>query len=105
MLQIRGNTDKALDAVADALAGYDTQHPHAKITVYRQNSVSVRVRIVDPEFAEVSKADRHDAVWRHFENLPEEVQSQISLLLLLSPDETGISFANVEFDNPVASRL
>ncbi len=105
MLEIRGNIDASLQAIADALAGYEMHHPQAEVTVYRQNSASVRVRIVNPDFVDLSKADRHDAIWQHFKDLPEDVQSQISLLLLLSPDERGVSFANVEFDNPVPSRL
>jgi stress-induced morphogen len=76
-----------------------------EIEVYRQNSVSLRVRIVDPDFAGVSRADRHEIVWRYLEKLPESVQSQVSLLLALTPDETKVSFANYEFDHPIPSSL
>jgi len=106
MVTIRGkNIDDCLQAVADALAEYEKQHPKASVEVYRQNSASVRARIVDPDFDGVSKADRHDAVWAFVKDLPEEQQAEISLLLLLVPGELKMSFASYEFDHPVPSQL
>jgi len=105
MVTIRGKSDDCLRAVADALAKYEEQHPRAEVVVYRQNSVSVRIRIVDPDFEGVSKADRHDAVWGFVEDLPEDQQSEISVVLLLTPEEARMSFASSDFDNPIPSRL
>jgi len=106
MVSIRDtNIDDRLQAIADALEKYERQHPNAQVEVYRQNSVSVRVRIVDTDFAGVSKADRHDTVWALLQDLPEEEQAEISVLLLLTPDEAKMSFANYEFDHPIPSRL
>ncbi len=62
MVTIRGKSDACLEAVTNALARYKAQHPHADIVIYRQNFVSVRVRIIDRDFDGVSKADRHDHV-------------------------------------------
>jgi hypothetical protein len=72
---------------------------------YRQNPFSLRARIIDPDFAGVGLAERHDAVWRLLEGLPEESQSQMSVLLLLTPEETAQSMANLEFDHPTPSDL
>ena len=106
MVTIRDkNIDDCLQAVADALAKYEHQHPNAKIEVYRQNSASVRARIVDPDFEGLSKAKRHDTVWAFIRDLPEDRQAEISVLLLLTPDELKTSLANYEFDNPVPSNL
>ena len=105
MPEIRGNSDAAVQAVAEALKEYEERHPKADIVVYRQNSSSIRVRVIDPDFRDTSKADRHDTVWGYLEKLAEEVQSQVSVLLLLGPGETNTSFANYEFDNPIPSRL
>ena len=102
---LRGQGDGAVEQVVDALRVYENQHPGARIEVYRQNSVSIRVRIVDPDFSAVSRADRHEIIWRFLETLPESVQSQVSLLLALTPDETTMSFANFEFDHPIPSNL
>src|SRR5947209_727272 len=99
-IAVRGKGDHYTDQVRDALRHYESLHPGAQIETYRQNSVSVRVRIVDPDFAGVSRADRHEIVWSFLEKLPEEVQSQVSLLLLLTPEETTSSLANFEFENP-----
>ena len=35
--------------------------------------------------------------------LPDEVQSDLSTVILLTPEETGMSFANFEFEDPVPS--
>jgi stress-induced morphogen len=104
-LKIRGATDANLDAVMKVLAKYQAQHPRAEIEAYRQNTVSIRVRIIDPDFAQVSRADRHDVVWKLLDELPEEIQSDLSTILLLTPDEKQKSLANLEFDDPIPSML
>jgi stress-induced morphogen len=105
MVTIRGKSDDSLQALASVLAKYGEQHPNADIVVYRQNSASIRARIVDPDFAGENKADRHDDVWGFVKDLPEDQQSEISLLLLLTPEEVGMSFANYEFDHSIRSQL
>ncbi|ETW92830.1 MAG: hypothetical protein ETSY2_52530 [Candidatus Entotheonella gemina] len=62
MITIRGKSEDGLQGVADVLAKYKEHHHDADIVIYRQNSVSVRVRIVDPDFDHINKADRHDIV-------------------------------------------
>jgi hypothetical protein len=37
--------------------------------------------------------------------LPEEVVAEITVLLLLTPDEAKKSVGNVDFENPIPSRL
>lgn len=101
----RGNSDETIDKIREALHGYETDHPRARIDLYRQNSVSVRVRIIDPEFAGTSKSVRSQQAWKYLDQVPEDVQSDISLLLLLAPDETKASMGNLEFDDPSPSRL
>jgi stress-induced morphogen len=105
MITIRGTSDGGLQRIAEALANYAERHNNADIVVYRHNAVSVRIRIVDPDFDGINKAERHDIVWDFVKDLPEEQQSDISLLLLLTPDEVERSFANDEFDHPIPSLL
>ncbi len=97
--------DDRLQAVADALTQYELQHPNAQVEIYRQSIASIRVRIVDANFAGSSKADRHDTVWTFLEGLPDDTLAEISMLLLLTPDEVDTSFANYDFDHPIPSRL
>jgi stress-induced morphogen len=100
----RGKTDEHLDAVMQALTRYESEHPRADIVGYRQGAYSIRIRIIDPEFAGLGRAERHDAIWKVLEELPEETQSHLSTILLLTPAEIDKSFANLEFENPVGSR-
>ena len=86
-----------------ALRTYEQDHPQSQIELYRQNPVSVRVRIVDVDFAGLEKAERHQTVWAYFDCLSEEEQSDISMLVLLTPKETARSMANLEFEDPVPS--
>ena len=97
--------DPVLRQIADALKAYEQAHPRAQIEAYRQNSVSVRLRVIDPDFQGRSRAEREEELWALFEDLPEDVVAEISLLLLFTPEEAKKSFANVEFDNPIPSKL
>ena len=97
--------DQVLRQIRDALEKYDEAHPQAEIEAYRQNSVSVRIRILNPEFAGKSRAQREEEVWAVLNELPEEAVADISLLLLLTPEEAARSFANSEFDDPIPSKL
>jgi len=87
------------------LSSYELKHPDAKIDLYRQNSASVRIRIIDDCFAGMSRRDRNDYAWTYFDNLSEDAQGEISLLLLLTPAEVEKDFANIEFEDPVPSML
>ena len=72
---------------------------------YRQNSASVRVRIIDPDLSEKTRRERNDLAWRYLDPLSEEAQGQISMLVLLTPSELARSMANLEFEDPVPSSL
>ena len=97
--------DAEVREVLKVLGSYESLHPNAKVKSYRQNSQSIRIRIIDPDFRKLDKALRHDHIWEILEKLPEDIQSQITVLLLLSPEETQTSFANMDFENPIPSRL
>lgn len=97
--------DQTLKQLVQTLKKYEQVHPRAEIEVYRQNSVSVRVRVINPEFAGQSWGQREEELWELLEQLPEDVVAEVSLLLLFTPEEAKKSFANVEFDNPIPSKL
>ena len=99
------NPDAEVQAIRDILETYRLSHSKAKIDAYRQNSGSIRIRIIDPHFRKLDKALRHDQVWEILDPLSLDIRSQITVLLLLTPEETKISFANMDFENPVPSRL
>ena len=97
--------DPILRQISNALGEYEKDHPRAEIEAYRQNSVSVRIRILNPEFVGRSRTLREEEVWAVLNKLPEETLAEISLLLLLTPDEAKNSFASFEFDDPIPSKL
>jgi stress-induced morphogen len=97
--------DKLLKEIVAALREYEKKHTRAQIEVYRHSSVSIRIRVINPEFKGQSRAQREEEVWRAFDPLPDETVAEVSVLLLLTPDEATQSFANVEFENPVPSKL
>src|SRR5438270_11954280 len=99
----RGASDAIIECMIEALRAYEADHPGSRIDLYRQNPVSVRVRIIDPDFAGRNKVERSKMVWKYLEGLSDDIQSDISTLLLLVPDETKMSFANFEFDDPAPS--
>lgn len=101
----RGTSDSVIEQIIEVLHSYEADHPSAQIDLYRQNAVSVRIRIIDPDFERMDKPQRSQQAWQYLEQLPDEVHGDISTVLLLTPEETRLSFANFEFDDPVPSRL
>jgi stress-induced morphogen len=73
---------------------------------YRYNSASIRVRVVSDRFAGKDRVERSQMVYPLLEkNLPENTWQDITLILLLTPDEVGESLMNFEFEKPTPSRL
>jgi hypothetical protein len=101
----RGKADEVIEQIKSRLERYQEDHPDAEISLYRQNPASVRVRIIDPRFVDMDRSDRSDSVWTYFKGLPDEVQSDISMLVLVTSREMSRSMANLEFEDPVPSRL
>jgi hypothetical protein len=97
--------DKPLRLIKAALEQYAASHPRAEIDAYRHNSVSIRVRVVDPTFKGQTWAQREEDLWAILEKLPEEVVAEISLVILLTPQETKKSIANMDFEDPIPSKL
>ena len=101
----RGPTDQYVEAVKAALEAFEREHPGAEATLYRQNTGSIRIRIVDERFAPQSRGDRHDSVWNFLcARLDDDTLGEISVLLPLSPKELRSSFMNAEFEAPIPSQ-
>jgi len=97
--------DQEVQLVLDVLQEFQNTHPNAKIDAYRQNPASIRVRIVDPIFQNKDRVERDEALRKILDQLPEEIFTQITMLILLTPKEVKTSFANMEFEDPVPSSL
>jgi hypothetical protein len=100
-MEIRGESDAILNAIVAVLAVYEKDHPESKITVYRHARFSVWVRVIDPDLAEMGRAERNHYVWDYLDGLSDEEQSDVNSLLLITPDEVDESFGNMEFENPI----
>lgn len=102
----RGPRDQFVRRIRAVLEEYERLHPKAQSALYRQNSGSIRVRIVDPRFDGLSEGERHDQVWDFLaERLDEDDIQEISMLLLLTRKEVRSSFLNSEFESPVRSNF
>lgn len=100
------HADAGVRAVLDALhRDYQSHHPRAVIDAYRYSPVTIRVRIVDPDFAGKDIVEREDMVWPILEALPDPLREDVGMVLMLTPDEKAASPANSEFDHPTPSRL
>ena len=104
-ITIRGRSDKKLRSIKAALQLYEQDYPAATIELDRQNSISVRIRVIDPTFEGMEKSDRHSRIWRYLGALPEGLQSDISMVVLLTLEETKRSLANLEFEDPSPSLI
>ena len=101
----RGTTDEILEEIRKVLVSFQKDHPSARIDLYRHNSASVRVRVIEPDFSGMSRKDRHNLVWKYLDPISEDAQADISMLVLLAPTEVEKSMGNLEFEDPVPSVL
>src|SRR5437764_5629528 len=104
-IKIRGKKDPSIRQFVAALERYQAQHENAEIEVFRRNSAAIRVCVVDPDFEGKSDHERDRMVWPLLQQLPRDVIWELSILLLLTPDETKKSFAYFDFKHPLPSRL
>jgi len=97
--------DAQVQQILDTLAAYERAHPQAQIEGRRHSPVSIRLRIIDPDFQGLDRLDREPEIWQLLHRLPEDVLVNITMLLLLTPKEAEHSLASQEFDSPVPSRV
>ena len=97
--------DRQVQQILDILAAYERNHPQALIEGRRHNPVSIRLRIIDPDFQSLDRLEREPDIWQLLRKLPEEVFVNITMLLLLTPEEAEHSLASQEFDHPIPSRV
>lgn len=73
---------------------------------YRYNPASIRVRLVSDRFSGKDLVERSEMVYPLLQqNLPEETWQDITVVLLLPPEEVEESLMNREFEKPTPSRL
>jgi hypothetical protein len=90
--------DTALASLRKALTAYESAHPGSAAEAYRRHAEVLRLRVVDPRFRRWPRERRHDRLWDELRHLPEEVLSQITLAVLLAPEERDESLLNVDFE-------
>ena len=74
--------------------------------VYKYNRYSIRVRVIDAAFEDKSLAERDGQLKRILANLAPEDEENITMLMMLTPDEAAERDSMFEeFDNPGRSRL
>ncbi|MBI1901837.1 MAG: hypothetical protein HYS13_12095 [Planctomycetia bacterium] len=99
------DVDEHVSRVVPALGAYKKARSRSEIDVHRHNSVSIRIRIIDADFQGLDLVERDNEIWKILDRLPDDVRSEVSLVLLLTPHEAKTSYANVEFEHPVPSNL
>ena len=103
---IRGPQDEAVLKLKSALDAYERQFVGAEASIYRQNPASVRVRIIDDRVKAMSRSRRHDELWQFLaEQVGDDVMGEVSMLLVLPHSELRSSLSNLEFEDPMPSRV
>ena len=102
---VRGpQADKYVDAIKRRLDEYERAYPGSSAEVYRQNTASIRIRVIDERFTGMSRGERHDAVWDFlYAGLDEDTLQEISVLLPLTRSEKPTLLMSQEFDDPIPS--
>ncbi|HXD86399.1 MAG TPA: hypothetical protein VN641_07885 [Urbifossiella sp.] len=101
----RGKTDPAVKRILEKLNQYQSEHPRARIQVYRQNRFSIRIRVIDPAFQKLSRSERARMVWPLLRELPDDTLTEVSMVLLIPPEEIETSMVSREFDDPLPSQF
>ena len=94
-------TDPQVQDIYAVLAPYQAAHVNAQIDVRRRHEVSIHIRVIDPDFRGMRRVAREDLFWPLLHQLPYETLADVTILLLLTPEETATSLANMEFEHPV----
>ena len=103
---IRGPQDERVLTVKQALDAFEASHAGADASLYRQNQGSIRVRVIDRRFEGMTRSRRHDEVWGYLnDQIKDDSIEDVSMLLLLAPQEQKNSMANLEFEDPIPSHL
>jgi len=97
--------DAEVQQIQEVLAEYHRTHKKAQIDVRRRHEVSIHIRIIDPDFRGLNRVEREPEVWKLLKQLPDEVYADITMVLLLTPEEAPNSLANMEFENPLPSPI
>src|SRR5207244_950501 len=84
---------------------YLPRHPKAEFSVFRSSPANVHIRILDPDVRGVDIPERDDMAWEVLDELPDEVVSDISVVLLLPPEDRDAYELSREFDTPTRSRV
>ena len=97
--------DTVMKQIGKSLKPYNDAHPTANIELDRWSNVSVRIRIIDQDFRGKSRSDREMEIWPLFDVLSEDAVADVSMLLLITPEEKDESLASFEFDHPTKSMI
>ena len=71
----------------------------------RRNWQGVLNRIVDPRFRGKNRSEREKMALPLIRSLPDETQQDLTILLLLAPEELEDSLMNREYEEPSKSLL
>jgi stress-induced morphogen len=85
----------------------DEYFPHCLKDVpraYRYNPASIRIRIIDKQFAGLNDPKRLRLVRPLLQTLPEKTQADIVFLVLLTPDEAKDSWMDAKYMKPLTAR-
>jgi stress-induced morphogen len=98
-------TTKETRAIERVIDAEFPDSPKELPRAYRYSPVSIRVRIVDPRFKGKNRSEREKMVLPLIRSLPDETQEDLTILLLLAPDELEDSLMNREYEQPSPSLL
>jgi stress-induced morphogen len=96
-------TRKIEKLLLEHFSDHPAEYPPA---AYRYNSASIRVRVVSEQFSGKDRVERSELVYPILEkNLPRDTWEDITLILLLAPEEMDEALMNLEFENPTPSEI
>ena len=100
-VRIYGPTDPDLDAFLPGFEAYVAAHPDATVEIYRESPRSIRARITDPGFRDLSRTERFETYKPFIRalRLPDDVYAQLVSCPLVTPAEAAARGSSLAFDD------
>lgn len=101
----RGREDDQLNQVRDALQSYQDSRRNAEIPFYEQNPHSIRICIIDASFRTRPVQDREEEIWWELSDVDDATYGNVTLLVMLGPEEAKDSLLYLGFMHPLPPQL
>jgi len=98
MVKVLGQSDECLEQIRSLFEHSLHGDKRVECEIFRNGPNDVWIRVLDPNYADISLFARYITFWIHIKQLSEQYGMQISRLILLPPSQVSDWPTSEEFD-------